>query len=312
MKKKILGIFVCMLLIATALPAVGTMTEQDYNSSNQNIGDRGGMFRQLPSPPVDPMPYGWISDSQMGWQVYEDFWEVSSPICDIHWWGGTPIWMNETWYPCNPEGMTFDIIFFEDEDGMPGNVSCSYDDISPIITPTGIMYDYPDEFPEGPFELYYFEADLNPCCNLSNGWVSIIKKYSPNDCTFGWHESPDGNDKIIQNINWRSTDVAFILTDGEEPDLEINIKSGLGATIEVTNSGNETLTGIPVDVVVYGGLLSKINVHVRETISLDPDETKPVGTGIFLGLGKIAIGVIADDVVEYHSGLQLFIFTIVQ
>ena len=311
MKKKLLGIFVCTLLIATALPAVGTMTVQDNNSSNQNIGGRGGMFRQLPSPPVGPMPYAWISDSQMGWQVYEDFWEVSSPICDIHWWGVAVIRMNDTWYQGNPEGMTFDIIFFEDEDGEPGAEVCSYTEVSPLIIGTGIMYDYPDES-EGPFELYYFEADLNPCCNLSNGWVSIIKKDSPTDSMFGWHDSPDGNDKMYQNTIQCPTDVAFILTDGEEPDLEINIKSGFGATIEITNSGDETLTGIPVDVVVYGGMLSMINVHVRETIHLDPSDTASVGTGLFLGLGKIAIGVIADDVVEYHSGLQLFIFTIVQ
>ena len=34
MKKKLLGIFVCMLLIATALPAVGTMNEKEISTNN--------------------------------------------------------------------------------------------------------------------------------------------------------------------------------------------------------------------------------------------------------------------------------------
>ena len=63
MKTKIIGILVCMLLIATALPAVGTMNEEEIPTSfgmgvnslkHQNTPrsimsiNRGGMFIQLP------------------------------------------------------------------------------------------------------------------------------------------------------------------------------------------------------------------------------------------------------------------------
>ena len=91
MKKKILGIFVFMLLIATTLPAVGTTIK---NENAQSIGDRGGIFRQYPSPLGDPMPEAWISDKQTAFRFYEDFWEVSGPICEIHWWGQAAIWNN--------------------------------------------------------------------------------------------------------------------------------------------------------------------------------------------------------------------------
>lgn len=64
------------------------------------------------------------------------------------------------------------------------------------------------------------------------------------------------------------------------------------------------------DIYVVTKTAGKINVHVRETLSPNPDKTKSVGPGIFFGLGKIAIGVIADDVVDHKKGLQLFIFTI--
>ena len=39
MKKKLLGIFVCMLLIATALPAVGTINKDDMNTTPQRLVD---------------------------------------------------------------------------------------------------------------------------------------------------------------------------------------------------------------------------------------------------------------------------------
>ncbi len=309
MRIKLVGIFVMMLLVAITLPVVGTMNTLDDNIDYQKIGDRGGVFRQLPSLPGNPMPYGLVSDSQMEWKVYEDFWEVSKPICHIHWWGQAVKWMNDTWHPGDPEGMIFDVTFFADDNGEPGVEVYSFENVTPLIVGTGIMYDYPDEWPDGPFELYHFEVDLGLCFDLSNGWVSIIKKYSPNDSVFGWQESQDGNDKLYQNEIERAMDVAFILAESGDPELEIEINSGLGVTVKVTNIGNETLTNIPIDIMVYGGMLGNINKQVRETIHLDPGDTASVGSGLFLGLGKIIIGIFADDVVEYKSGFQLIIFT---
>ena len=91
-----------------------------------------------------------------------------------------------------------------------------------------------------------------------------------------------------------------------------SVKGGFGGAIEISNTGTETLNDIPVEVVVFGGILGKINVKIEETISvLEPGETVSVKTGILLGLGKIAIGVIADDVVSYNKGFQLLILTVV-
>jgi len=312
MKMKLAGIIAITLLVANAFPALGTIIEKDNVSDCQNIGDRGGLFRQLPSPPDDPMPTCWPSDLNEGLRVYEDFMDVSNPICHIHWWGQAIKQINDTWYPGNPEGMVFDIIFYEDDSGSPGTEVYTFSDISPIIIGTGIMYEYPD-WPEGPSELYYFEADLNLCFDLSNGWVSIIKKYSSDDSIFGWSESSDGNDNLYWNYDKQPNDVAFILAESGEPDLEINVKGGLGVTANFNNIGNETITNAPVDLLVYGGMLSKINKHKRITIdTLPPDINGSIGIPLILGFGKISIGVIADNVVEYKSGFQLLFLTIIK
>lgn len=307
MKIKIVGIVVLMLITATTIPVIGVMNESEKNP----ITNKGGIFRQLPSLPDSPMPYGLVSDPNLGWTVYEDFSGLTLPICHIHWWGQTVIRQNETWFPGSPEDMTFDIIFYENNNGEPGSMVFSFEDVVPEYTGTGIMYDYPDEWPEGPFELYHFEVDLGLCFDLASGWVSIFSKYSPTDSIFGWIESPDGNGKLYQNDIERDMDVAFLLAEIGDPEIDVNIGGGLGVTVEITNIGNETLIDIPIDIVVYGGLLSKTKVNKRETISLDPGDTTTVKSGLFFGLGKIQVGVIADDVVRYTSGSQLLIFTLI-
>ncbi|KYK20278.1 hypothetical protein AYK24_10265 [Thermoplasmatales archaeon SG8-52-4] len=307
MKIKIVGIIVLMLITSTTIPVVGIVNESD---SNPNI-NKGGIFRQLPSLPGNPMPFGLVSDPDQGWTVYEDFSGLTLPICHIHWWGQTVIRQNETWFPGSPEGMTFDIIFYENNNGEPGSVIFSFEDVVPEYTETGIMYDYPDEWPDGPFELYHFEVDLGLCFDLTCGWVSIFSKYSPTDSVFGWIESPDGNGKLFQNDIERDMDVAFLLAEIGDPEIELSINGGLGVSVEITNIGNETLTNIPVDIVVYGGLLSKTKINKREAVNLNPGDTTSIKSGLFFGLGKIQIGVIADDVVKYTSGSQLLIFTLI-
>jgi hypothetical protein len=232
MKAKIIGILLLTLLIATAISAVGNLNEKEIpentgivlNSSNNiNIPqdtmscNYGNIVIQRPWLPVS----GWsapFSDVNYGYITYDDFFDVTAPICDIHWWGFSVINIGGTWYPCDPTDITFNITFYTDNEGYPGDVVCSYVEVIPhSITPTGIYYEISAG---GLFELFYFEYDLDPCCQLSNGWVSVLKTFSPNECIFAWIQSPDGNGKGLQydiaSWLWYNTaDLAFILTDGE-------------------------------------------------------------------------------------------------
>ena len=235
MNKKIVGIVVLMLLITTAITAVGTINEKEipintginvYSSNNINIPrdtkscNYGNIVIQRPWLPY----HGWgapFSDVNYGYISYDDFFDVTAPICDIHWWGFSVINIGGTWYPCDPT----DITFYTENEGYPGEVVCSYLEVIPhSIIPTGIYYEISAG---GLFELFYFEYDLDPCCQLSNGWVSVLKTFSANECIFAWIQSPDGNGKGLQynialEVWYNTADLAFILTDGEpvKPVLE--------------------------------------------------------------------------------------------
>ena len=264
MKKKLVGIFVCALLITTSMSALGTINDKENlvnlgicsNSLNKMCihdtiinGGRGSLFMQLPQMPYFCAPWASLeSDLGNNWTTYDDFWNITGPICDIHWWGQCLKLTNGSWYSYDHTGMIFTIEFYTDDNGKPGTLLCSYDSLNPPIIKTGIMY----PFYNRSFELYYFEIDLDPCCQISNGWVTIQSTYCPSGGWFMWMNSTTGNKKSYQFHNsWISTswDLSFILTDGEPayPDLECEgnlncgkVKTGTNITgsFKVRNNGD--------------------------------------------------------------------------
>lgn len=244
----------------------------------------------------DPFGY-WVvfySDLGTGWKSYDDFWSVTSPICDIHWWG---LCLNYTddLYSYDPTGMTFEIQFYADDNGQPGTPLCSYDSVNPSITSTGIMYYYPDG--DRYFELYYFETDLDPCCEVSNGWVSIQSTDCPSGGWFMWMSSLDGNKEMYQFYDqwiYRFFDVSFILTDGEptDPDLECDgglswskVKPGANVTgsFKVRNNGdagsilNWNISSYPTDWGTNWTFTPKASVLTKDMdwITVDVNVTAP-------------------------------------
>ena len=177
------------------------------------------IFDQRPFEPDEQWTFR-TSASDPGYVVYDNFWGLKESICDIHWWGLTLIYGIE-WENCDPEGMKFEIIFYG-EGSTPGNPVCTYSDISPTIIDTG------KEYGAGLLKMYYFETDLDPCCNLTAGWVSIQSTSSPNDCWLLWAGSPEGDKLCYQNnepildgdcaFELTGPAKAFICCDGENLD----------------------------------------------------------------------------------------------
>lgn len=236
----VLLIIVAMVFSSVAVTA-NTADEQISSASgriNENIvskpqtkenilmsfsNDRTELFKQEPQGPIDPGANCYTSDANLGYLVYDNYWNIDGEICDIHWWGFTMYW-NSGWYPCDPTGMTFDINFYTDYYGEPGTLVCSYTNVQYSISGTGVFYTW------GSYshELYYFEAFLTPCCNLQNGWVSIQSTYSPNGCAFLWMNSIDGDLYCLQDTTIRYYDVSFILTGGHPPTAPVIIGPNKG------------------------------------------------------------------------------------
>ncbi len=156
----------------------------------------GALFSQEPHLPADAWSAG-TSDSGFqpeNYAVFENF-SASGEICDIHWWG-LSLEYNAGWFDCVGEAMAFDIIFYPDAGGLPdtANPACIYTNVTPTMTNTGNLY--------SAYPLYKFDLVLNPCCNLTSGWVMIqgVSVGSP-DCRFLWMSSPTGDADSYQRAS---------------------------------------------------------------------------------------------------------------
>jgi hypothetical protein len=252
MRTKTAGIFACMLVIAAAFLAIagteglrkvdihtpalveqssathlsaGQLRESKDVNPQAIIDFKGGdtLFYQRPFTPDESWSFH-TSDEDPGYRCYENFWDLAGPICDIHWWGVCAFQPGTGWIPCTPQGMVFNIKFYSDDptdhDNMPpSDVFCTYTNVTPTYT-------YYDNY--SGFDCYYFSFDLDPCCDLRDGWVSIQSTYSsPSDsCWLLWSGSPQGDGFAYQEFGdppVLENDLAIVLT-GEPEEEWLNHK----------------------------------------------------------------------------------------
>jgi len=168
------------------------------------------LFSQLPFEPDESWTFSTSTTySSPQYRCFDNYEGVTEAICDIHWWGLSLV---NPWAACDPTGMEFEIIFWDQLPHLGGTEQCTFSDVAPTITTTGLYF--------SGFEQYYFEADLNPCCFLEDGWVSIQNTFSPNQCWFLWAGSDDGDLYAYQEGSTTpdlANDMAFELTGSSGP-----------------------------------------------------------------------------------------------
>jgi hypothetical protein len=142
------------------------------------------LFEQLPTA-ANASWASYTSDNSSGFRCLDDFWGLTEDIGDIHWYGFS-------YYECDPTGMEFEIIFYQDFFGAPGAQVAAFSNVTPTIIEYYGTY-------AGVFPAYRFEvASLGTPVNVTDGWVSIQSTSSPNGCWFLWLNSPTGDGNAIQ------------------------------------------------------------------------------------------------------------------
>jgi len=130
---------------------------------------------------------------------------------------------------------------------------------------------------------------------------------------FGCWVSLDGDAALIgapfDDDNGVDSGSAYVFTKGG---IGIDITGGLGINAVITNHGITNVTDVTWQIHVEGGILGRINKTVNDTIDIPAGESKIVGTGMFFGLGPIAITVKVADYERTAEGTQFIIFSIVK
>ena len=171
----------------------------------------GSLYSQPPN-----VPFAWPSDVEWGWTLYENFpvpaGELSEPVCDVHWWG-----LYADVGPCIETSNAFQISFYEDNGGQPGDEVCSYA-VEATRTDTGLRFD-------GVFPIYEFSADLPSCCPLGSGWVSIVAEAGDPGCSFWWSLSWFGDRGCLfddgGSLNFFGVDTGLCLTTSPDGDGDL-------------------------------------------------------------------------------------------
>ncbi|RPH96654.1 T9SS C-terminal target domain-containing protein [candidate division KSB1 bacterium] len=212
----------CSLALADIDPSVFIMTTPDPDRSVATgpvICPSNTIYSQPPYAPNAAF-VGYLSDASAFTVTYDNFWGLEDSTCDIHFWGLLLNVDNDGEYiNCGEDPTQFDITFYhENTDHSIGQTACSY-----LMWLNGQLVGY-----WSGWALYYWSAVLNPCCNLTHGWVSVQRSSggtpgTPN-CLFYWMGSPMGDDTLFQllangELIGRGDDVAFCLTKEGEMDM---------------------------------------------------------------------------------------------
>ncbi len=174
MKKKLLGIFVCMLLIATSLPAVGTMTEKEISTNNP---------RETLQPPGWGLDQKQTSNCGSGMQFWPPLWHAQSfkPTKNKL----TAVQIHCFKYHDPPAGIELTVSIRDSLNGSDlTEVTVNADQIVP--TGTWVTFDFPDidVTPENTYYIvcrsdggdaancYAWLYDLNNSYDRGEAWIS--------------------------------------------------------------------------------------------------------------------------------------------
>lgn len=144
------------------------------------------LFSQLPTAGDSATLVGYVSDTgaSSGPRKLADNFSVTEDICDLHVWGVRNV---SGWAQCDEDPITFEVVFYEDNAGLPGTPVCTY---------TQTVYaTWAGEEWWGTDTLWRWDFDFtgDGCCTLRDGWVSVQGISDPQTCWFLWVSSPDGD-----------------------------------------------------------------------------------------------------------------------
>ena len=166
----------------------------------------------------DQLPNGNIAATSEEGQfltLFDNF-TVEEDICDIHWWGVTAYYDEvDGWVSCTENPVQFFINFWNDDGAGKPDIT------APVCTYEAVVtgQDTYDLFAGWP--IMYYSLDLDPCCQLQSGWVSIQGGSDPN-CWFLWHSSEDG-DLISWQYDESATDPDSIWQQPDAPPYDLAI-----------------------------------------------------------------------------------------
>jgi hypothetical protein len=227
----------------------------------------------------------WAFDTSgmaLGYLVYEDFYGLTDKIGDVAFWG-IPLANNGGWIQTDPALLVFDIIFYEDNAGLPGAVVSTFTGLSATFEDTGIQY-------AGLYEMFKWYVTLPEAVDMTDGWISIQSEIPSDNGNLMWATGPDGNSNAQQLQSGvlvpLGQNMAYDLGKAEVPQggnwppgtyHVAGIVKNMGVTYDESNFDvNTQITG-PTGAIIYDNTVTVFDILVPQaTVTVTfPDITIP-------------------------------------
>jgi hypothetical protein len=179
----------------TTPPPVSEQPNMEVNSGSSSADDpydppmtldivcpTGSLFGQDPTLPDDPNWTFGTTDVDPNYIRYESLTGLAAEVNEIHFWG-IDAYYQSGWFECDEDPADFQIIFYLDNGGVPGDVVATYD-LTITGEPTGQSF--------SGFVQKEYVSTLTPPVTMFDGWVSI-QGVSADGCWFLWQNSPTGD-----------------------------------------------------------------------------------------------------------------------
>ena len=176
--------------------------------------EEGNLFAQAPNP-GETWQTAYTCETIYSYYAYESF-TASAPICSVEWFG-LDLEYSGGWIDCDMVNPSFIIKFYPDDGGQPLYTNPTSFTVYPD------METVPNQAYNG-YPLKYFVANIDPCVNMTTGWVDIAGS-DGDSCLFLWMDSSEGDGSI-----WRRTTGAPVI---EYNDVNLCLNENAhGGTVE--------------------------------------------------------------------------------
>jgi hypothetical protein len=200
----------------------------------------GSLYGQDPSLPTESWTFG-TSDAEPNYVRYEYLSGINADVTQIHFWGMNAYY-DVAWSVCNEETSAVQIVFYQDDFGVPGSPYATYN-LNIVGEPTGQTF--------GSYVQKDFVVNFAPAVPLYGGWISI-QGVSPNGCWFLWQNSffGDGQSLVFDGTTMAldDFDLSLCVTGTDRSWLSVN-----PSYLEVAPGGNGTINAIMNATAVGGG-----------------------------------------------------------
>ncbi|RLF37155.1 MAG: hypothetical protein DRN08_00060 [Thermoplasmata archaeon] len=212
----------------------------------------------------------------------------------------------------NLTGENLAVAKVEPEDIVVQNFSWITFDFHDILVTPGDTY-YIVSYTDNVSENWYLWGANNDSSSYLYGcaWVSVddggnwtnqsMVSSSRNEI---WNLIGVGQHDTLSDNNESTWDMCFKTFGRDMPELQIDIKGGIGITLLIKNNGSGNAMGIEFNMSIHGGLLGLINKQVGGIIlNLPAGEEFSIKTVVF-GVGLVEIALTVESYMTYTLNMR--------